>query len=154
MTNKKQQLVQFLDSSECWLRFIRVYIIVHKSPIRGLFRIRGAFRQPALDKTLLTNTEALPGVLWNKGTRATFSGEQGNKCHKIRGTGEHKQFWGTGNIENQDFVFGEQGHTAIFSRGTREQVPIPPPSGGPQHYHLYHFHLAFKLFYLHFFFSY
>ena len=47
-----------------------------------------------------------------------FSGEQGNKGLKIRGTGEHRQFWGTGNIENQDFVLGEQGNAAIFfSRG-------------------------------------
>ena len=64
--------------------------------------------------------EAIPGVLGNRGARAIFSWEQGNKGLKIRGTGEHRQFWGTGNIENQDFVFGEQGH---FSRGTREHVP-------------------------------
>ena len=51
------------------------------------------------------------------GTRAIF---QGNKSLKIRGTGEHMQFWGTGKIENQDFVFGEQGIKASFSRGTRE----------------------------------
>ena len=37
-----------------------------------------------------------------------FSGEQ---RPKIRGTGEHRQFWGTGNIENQDFVLGEQGNS-------------------------------------------
>ena len=67
-------------------------------------------------------SEALPGVLGNRGTRAFFF--QGNKCLKIRGTGEHRQFWGTGNIENQDFIFGEQGH---FSRGTSEQVAPPPP---------------------------
>ena len=52
----------------------------------------------------------------NTGTRAIFSWEQGNKGLKIRGTGGHKQFWGTGNIENQDFVFGEQ-------------VPPPPREG-------------------------
>ena len=61
-------------------------------------------------------------VLGNRGTRAIFSREQGNKGLKIRGTGEHRQFGGTGNIENQDFVLGEQGKKAIFSRGTREQV--------------------------------
>ena len=70
--------------------------------------------------------EALPGLLGNRGTRAIFSGEQGNKGLKMRGTGKHRQFWGTGNIENQDFVLGEQGNKAIFSRGTREQVPLPP----------------------------
>ena len=61
--------------------------------------------------------EALLGVLGNRVTRAFFSGEQGNKGLKIKGTGEHRQFWGTG---NQDFVFGEQGH---FFRGNR----YPPP---------------------------
>ena len=45
---------------------------------------------------------------------------QGNKCLKIRGTEEHRRFWRTGNIENQDFL-GEQGH---FSRGTREGLCV------------------------------
>ena len=68
-------------------------------------------------------TEALPGVLGNRGTRAYF---QGNKGPKMRGTGEQRQSWGTGNIENQDFGFGEQGTKAIYFRGTRELVPPPP----------------------------
>ena len=67
--------------------------------------------------------EARPGVLGNRGMGAYFSGEQGNKDPKMRGTGEQRQFWGTGNIENQDFVFGEQGKKAIYFRGTRELVP-------------------------------
>ena len=70
--------------------------------------------------------EALPGVLGNRGTRAIFPGEQ---RPKNKGKGKHRQFWGTGNRENQDFVLGEQGNKAIFSSGTREQVP---PLGGPQ----------------------
>ena len=57
-----------------------------------------------------------------RGFGAIFSGEQGNKGLNIRGTGEHRQFWGTGNIENQDFVFGEQGH---FFEGNR----YPPWEG-------------------------
>ena len=56
------------------------------------------------------------------GTRAFVSGEQENKGLKIRGIGEQRQFWGTGNIENQDFVF----------EGIREQVPAPPPPGWPR----------------------
>ena len=52
-----------------------------------------------------------------------ISGVQGNKCLNIRGTEEHMQFWGTGNIENQGFDFGEQGNKAIYFRGTREHVP-------------------------------
>ena len=67
--------------------------------------------------------EVLPGVLGNRGTRAFFSKEQGNKGLKIRGSGEQRQFGGTGNIENQDFVLGKHRNKAIFSRGTREQVP-------------------------------
>ena len=54
-----------------------------------------------------------------QGNKGIFSGEQ---RPKIRGTGEHMQFWGTGNIENQDFVFGEQRKKGSFSRGTG-----PPP---------------------------
>ena len=73
----------------------------------------------------LYESEALPGVLGNRGTRAIFSGEQGNKGLKIRRTGEHRQFLGTGNIANQDFVFGEQGH---FFEGNR--YPPPPPREG------------------------
>ena len=52
---------------------------------------------------------------WGPGEQGHFF--QGNKGLKIRGTGEHKQFWRTGNIENQDFVFREQRNKAIFSRG-------------------------------------
>ena len=50
-----------------------------------------------------------------------FSGEQGNKGLKIRGTGEHRQFWGTGKIENHFFfcfVFGEQDHFFEGNKGT------------------------------------
>ena len=60
------------------------------------------------------------------GTRAfLFSGEQGDKNIKIRGTGEHRQFWGTGNIENQDFVFGEQGHFFEGNNGTGTPLKGP-----------------------------
>ena len=47
----------------------------------------------------------------------------GNKGLKIRGTREHRQFWGTGNIENQYFVFGEQCHF----RGYKGTGTTPPP---------------------------
>ena len=43
------------------------------------------------------------------GIRPFMSGEQGNKSLELKGTGEQRQFRGTGNIENQDFGFGEQG---------------------------------------------
>ena len=61
--------------------------------------------------------EALPGVLGNRGTRATFSDEQGNKGLKIRGTGGHRQFWDF--YRKSNFVFGEQGKNAIFFEGNK-----------------------------------
>ena len=71
--------------------------------------------------------EAFRRVLGNRGKRTIFSGEQGNKGLKIRGTGEHRQFLGTGNIENQDFVFW--GNKAFF-RGNKGRG-TPFPVGGP-----------------------
>ena len=59
--------------------------------------------------------ETLPGVLGNRGIRSFISGEQGNKNLKMKGTGEQRQFWGTGNIEHQDFDLGEKGKMPIFS---------------------------------------
>ena len=56
--------------------------------------------------------EALPWVLGSRGM-PFISGKQGNKSLKLKGTGEQRQFWGTGNIENQDFDFGEQGKMPI-----------------------------------------
>ena len=73
--------------------------------------------------------EALPGVLGNRGTGSFISGEQGNKGKIWRGLGEQRQYWGTGNIENKFSHFGEQGNKPIYFRGTREQVPPPPPPG-------------------------
>ena len=77
---------------------------------------------------------ALPGVWGNRRIRPFISGEQGNKSLKLKRTGEQKQFWGTWNIEKQDFDFGEQWKMPIVFRGTREQVPArpPPPLGGPK----------------------
>ena len=73
--------------------------------------------------------EALPGVWGNRGIRSFISGEQWNKSLKLKGTREQRQFGGTGNIENQDFDFGEQGEMPFFFRGTREQVPHPHLEG-------------------------
>ena len=71
--------------------------------------------------------EAFPEVLGNRGIRPFISGEQRNKSLKLKGTGEQRQFWGTENIENQDFDFGEQGKTPIFSeeQGNRYQQGRP-----------------------------
>ena len=51
--------------------------------------------------------------------RPFISRELGYKSLKQKGTGEQRQFWGTGNIENQDFDFGEQGSKAIYFCRTR-----------------------------------
>ena len=45
------------------------------------------------------------------------------------GNRAQRQLWGTENIENEDFDFGEQGNKAIHFRGTVEQVA--PPLAGP-----------------------
>ena len=41
-----------------------------------------------------------PRGFGNRGIRPFISGEQGNKGLKLKGTGEQRQFWGIGNIEN------------------------------------------------------
>ena len=56
--------------------------------------------------TRLLISEALPGVWGNRGMTPFISGELKSRTE---GTGEQRQFLGTGNIENQDFDFGEQG---------------------------------------------
>ena len=71
---------------------------------------------------LRRGSEALPGVLGNRGSRAFISGEKENKCQILRGSGEQRQYWGTGNTENNFSIFGEQGNKPIYFRGTREQV--------------------------------
>ena len=42
-----------------------------------------------------------------------------NNSPKLKRTGEQRQFGGTGNIENQDFDFGEQGKMSIFFQGNK-----------------------------------
>ena len=74
--------------------------------------------------------------LYFRGPPRAF-GEQGNKAIYFRRTREQKsktegnmeqmQFWGTGNIENQDFDFGEEGKMSIFFQGTRTGTSTPPP---------------------------
>ena len=59
--------------------------------------------------------------LGNRGIRPFTSGEQTNKSLKLKGTGEQRQFGGTGNIEHQDFDSGEQGKMPFFFfRGKKE----------------------------------
>ena len=71
--------------------------------------------------------KALPGVLGNRGIRPFISGEQGNKSLKLKGTGEQRQFWGTGNIENQDLILGNKGKCRFFFQGNKGTGTPPPP---------------------------
>ena len=75
------------------------------------------------------NSEALPGVLGNRGKRVFISGEQGNKGQILRGTGEQRQHWGTGNIRKQIFDFGGTGEQANLFQGNKG---TGTPLGGPQ----------------------
>ena len=63
----------------------------------------------------MTVYEALQGGFGEQGNKAIYFRGTRNKSLKLKGTGEQRQFWGTGNIENQDFDFGEQGKMQIFS---------------------------------------
>ena len=66
-------------------------------------------------------TEARPGVLGNKGTKAIFfSGEQGNKGLKIRGT---QVILGNREHTKSRFCFG--GTRPLF-RGNKETYPPSP----------------------------
>ena len=73
--------------------------------------------------------EALPGVLGNRGNRAFISGEQGNKGRILRGTGEQRKYWGTGNIRKQIFNFWGTGEQTNLFQGNKE---TGTPLGGPQ----------------------
>ena len=67
----------------------------------------------------MQRNEALPGVLGNRGKRVIISGEQGNKGQILRGTGEQRQYWGTGNIRKQFFDFGGTGEQANLFQGNK-----------------------------------
>ena len=73
--------------------------------------------------------EALPWVLGNRGGRVFISGEQGNKGQILRGTGEQRQYWGTGNIRKQIFDFWGTGEQANLFQGNKGTGTPPPPPG-------------------------
>ena len=74
--------------------------------------------------------EALPGVLGNRVTRAFISAEQGNKCQILRGTGEQRQYWRTGNRRKQIFDFRGTGEKANLFQGNKGTGTPPPPWEG------------------------
>ena len=78
----------------------------------------------------------------NRGKRVFISGEQGNKCQILRGTGEQRQHWGTGNIRKQIFDFlgtGEQANLFQGNKGTGT------PLGGPHYLSYFKFDAAYIL---------
>ena len=71
----------------------------------------------------------MKALSWILGKKGICLVENGNKCLKMRGTRQQRQFCGTEDIGNPHFVFGEQRNKVIYFRGIREQ--LPPPLGGP-----------------------
>ena len=70
---------------------------------------------------MLCNSEALPGVLGNRGTSAFISGEQRPNFEGNRGT---KTILGNREHKKTNFRFlGNRGTSQFFFKGTREQVP-------------------------------
>ena len=59
-----------------------------------------------------------------------ISGEQGNKGQILRGTGEQRQYWGTGNIRKQIFNFWGTGEQANLFQGNKGSSTPPPPWEG------------------------
>ena len=51
---------------------------------------------------------------------------QGNKGQILRGTGEPRQYWGTGNIRKQIFDFGGTGEQANLFQGNKGIGTLPP----------------------------
>ena len=69
-------------------------------------------------------------LFWGTGEQGhLFQGEQGNKGPILRGTGEQRQYWGTGNIENQIFDIWGTGEQANLFQGNKG---TGTPLGGPQ----------------------
>ena len=60
----------------------------------------------------------------NRGIRPFISGEQGNQSLKLKGTGEQRQFWGTGNIENQVWFWGIRENADLFQRNKGTGTPL------------------------------
>ena len=70
-----------------------------------------------VDDTIARPSQGFYGTgkkgIYNRGTKAKFWGEQGNKDNIGK----------QGTYENKFSIFGEQGNKPIYFRGTREQVP-------------------------------
>ena len=59
---------------------------------------------------------------------AFVSGDHGNNGNILRGTGEHRQYWGTGNIRKHILWNMGSVQAILFFSGTREQ-DAPPCKG-------------------------
>ena len=65
------------------------------------------------------NLRGPPRGLGEQGKRVFISGEHGNKGHILRGSGEQRQYWGTGNIRKQIFNFWGTGEQANLYQGNK-----------------------------------
>ena len=94
----------------------------------SIINMKAKFQLLLTVKTIPPSYEALPRVLGNRGKGVFISGEQGNKNQILRGTGEQRQYCGTGNIRKTNFRF-------LGNRGTRQFISgeqgnrYPPPPG-------------------------
>ena len=105
---------------------------LNTTDVRDIFRLRPLYsivltirNMKQIFCRLITKDEAFPGVLEYRGNRAFISGEQGNKGQILRGTGEQRQYWGTGNIRKHIFRFLGNRGTSQFISG--EQGNRNPP---------------------------
>ena len=60
-----------------------------------------------------------PKGFGEQGENAFISGEPGNKGQILRGTWEHRQYWGTGNTRKQMFDLGGTGEQNKLFQGNK-----------------------------------
>ena len=89
---------------QCWHAYVCIYYVVRELWAFSLTRPSQGFWGTREKGYLFQG---------NRGTKAKFWGEQGNKDN----IGEQ------GTEENKFSIFGEQGNKPIYFKGTREQVP-------------------------------
>ena len=68
---------------------------------------------------LVDFNKALPGVLGNRGKRGIYFRRTGEQRPNFEGTGEQRQYWGTGNIRKQIFDFWGTWEQASLFQGNK-----------------------------------
>ena len=67
----------------------------------------------------MTVYEALQGGFGEQGNKAIYFRGTRNKSLKLKGTGEQRQFWGTGNIEIRILILGNKEKCRFFQGNKR-----------------------------------